>query len=70
MEILLKAGADPNIRDLDGQTPLHWAAEEGSIDTVELLLKRGAERNFKSKKGLLFSDLVSFSLFFILFSFL
>ena len=39
---LLDAGADVNARDLDGWTPLHWAAYEGRTEVVRLLLARGA----------------------------
>ena len=29
----------------DGNTPLHWAAAEGTIDTVNMLLAHGADVN-------------------------
>ncbi|TMW69734.1 hypothetical protein Poli38472_001890 [Pythium oligandrum] len=34
---LLAHGADPNISDMDGWTPLHWAARNGNIDVVSAL---------------------------------
>jgi len=40
---LLEAGADPNVEDADGTTPLHVAAACGSEKVVQLLLLAGAE---------------------------
>jgi ankyrin repeat protein len=42
---LLEHGADVNARDLRGFTSLHRAAEMGDLDTVRLLLERGASSN-------------------------
>lgn len=33
---------DPNLRDGDGATPLHFAASRGHLETVRWLLKHGA----------------------------
>ena len=41
--LLIRAGADVNHRDSDGETPLYWAAEAGRLDTVRLLLSCGAD---------------------------
>lgn len=38
VRMLINAGADASIRDLDGNTPLHWAARAGDKATAELLL--------------------------------
>ena len=33
----LAASADPNVKDDDGGTPLHWAAQEGHARAAALL---------------------------------
>jgi ankyrin repeat protein len=38
VRMLIAAGADASIRDLDGNTPLHWAARAGDKGTAEFLL--------------------------------
>jgi len=40
---LLEEGTDPNIRDGDGNTPLHFAASKGCAEAARLLLEHGAE---------------------------
>ena len=47
-DILLKAGADPNIQDINGDTPLIVAVRRTSLEKVELLLHNGADRNMKN----------------------
>lgn len=39
----LDARGNPNARDPDGYTALHGASENGHVDCVRLLLKRGAD---------------------------
>lgn len=34
----LRRGADPNARDLSGNTPLHWAARRGHAEVVRILV--------------------------------
>ena len=48
---LLAAGADPNVKDPDGDAPLHITAEQSRADLVELLLRHGADPNAKKRKG-------------------
>ena len=43
VELLLKKGAEPNIRDKHGTTPLHYAALYGHMAIVETLLHSGAD---------------------------
>lgn len=48
---LLAAGADPNIQNLDGATPLHGAAFFGRPGVVAQLLEAGADPSTLSKRG-------------------
>ncbi|XP_049839689.1 poly [ADP-ribose] polymerase tankyrase-1-like isoform X7 [Schistocerca gregaria] len=43
VQTLLAAGADLEVRDSDGYTALHWAAERGHVDVATCLLEGGAE---------------------------
>ena len=45
MTALLDAGADINFKSAVLQTPLHYAAQTGKCDIVELLIQRGADIN-------------------------
>ncbi|QBZ98782.1 ankyrin repeat domain-containing protein [Flavobacterium sangjuense] len=52
VEILIKNGAELNHqRDVDGITGLMLAAFNGELKTVELLLKKGADKQIKDKNG-------------------
>ena len=49
---LLSNGADPNVTDDKGQTPLHFIAQKGvGKNQVELLIKHGAELNTRDDAG-------------------
>uniref|UniRef100_A0A7C1CFG8 Zinc-ribbon domain-containing protein n=1 Tax=Thermofilum adornatum TaxID=1365176 RepID=A0A7C1CFG8_9CREN len=48
---LLEKGANPNAKDGDEKTPLHYAAEKGSVDIAKLLINKGANVNAKSCDG-------------------
>jgi len=48
---LLAAGADPNVKDLDGDAPLHIAAEQCRADIAELLFRYGADPNARDAEG-------------------
>ena len=51
IEEALNKGADPNMTDGLGQTPLMQAAYMGQTQTVEFLLSKGADINFKTRAG-------------------
>lgn len=52
VEILLKAGANVNCRDCQGNIPLHLAILEGDLRLVELLLKYGSDITAEGEMGL------------------
>lgn len=51
VRLLLECGEDPNHRDRDGWSAIHWAAEEGHLEIVRLLLNAGANPNAVSSYG-------------------
>ena len=51
MARLLERGADPNIANAGGGTPLMTAAVKGRERVVRLLLERGADPAAKDKTG-------------------
>jgi ankyrin repeat protein len=51
VEVLLIHGAEVNVQDNGGDTPLHDAARRGQKDIVELLLAKGADTNARDNSG-------------------
>lgn len=51
VRFLLQRGADPNIRNKQGSTPLQLATKLGFLDGVEELIKRGAQVNVTDLTG-------------------
>ena len=49
--LVLDCGLDPNVKDDDDNTPLHYAARGGHPDVVKLLLEHGADPNAKGVDG-------------------
>ncbi|KAI8147889.1 hypothetical protein BJV82DRAFT_593784 [Fennellomyces sp. T-0311] len=40
-----------NVRNAEGNTPLHWAALNGQLPAVELLVKNGGDCKIKNEAG-------------------
>lgn len=51
VELLIKAGADPNKRDNEGLTCLHWAVVKGNSSCIKLILEAGGDINRKDNSG-------------------
>jgi ankyrin repeat protein len=59
LRILLEAGANPNVRQSAGWTPLHAAAMNGDLTSVELLLASGADPAATNDEGRSVIDLAT-----------
>jgi hypothetical protein len=51
LDTMIEAGADVNVSDNQGLTPLMITAMNGDIDSVRLLLAHGADPTAKNKRG-------------------
>lgn len=51
VKALIAAGANPNLADEDGRTPLMLAAQANSLETIKILLAAGASINARDKNG-------------------
>ena len=51
VKYLLSSGADINLRDDDGQSPLFVASQKGHCDVVKCLLSAGAYINLRNENG-------------------
>ncbi|KAG6544872.1 hypothetical protein Mapa_013562 [Marchantia paleacea] len=47
----LESGTAVDLKDSDGRTALHWAADRGHLHAVELLLAKGAQIHSKDLEG-------------------
>lgn len=52
LEVLLKAGAIPDIRDSNGETALHYAVEKNNISLAVSLLDNGADPFIENNDGM------------------
>lgn len=55
----IEAGADIDLRDGDGWTPLMWAAVNGSVDMVQLVVRYGAKPSLLDEHGHVIQNLQS-----------
>ena len=51
VQMLLRLGADPNVREGNGYTPLHAAAQNKDIDMIHTLIYGGADLTLVGKDG-------------------
>ena len=51
VKMLLSAGANPNVQDNDGDTPLLLAAREGHNNIVKILINENADLDIKNNNG-------------------
>lgn len=54
VDFLLRMGADVNVQDTNGRTPLIWAVDSGgdlNLELVKKLIAKGADVNARDKHG-------------------
>lgn len=56
LKYFLEKGADVNIRDFQGNTPLFVANFAANKEVTDLLLKFGADPTIRNNKGILYKD--------------
>lgn len=59
LTFLIQYGANINVQDEDGNTPLFWAYGAGDKQIVSLLKEAGADENIKNHKGLLYNQVTA-----------
>ena len=52
VQFLLDRGADPNLQNKKGQTPLHYAAYNNNPKIAKFLIEHDADVNIPNKNGL------------------
>ena len=55
---LLNVGANPDVQDSEGRTPMHWAAGRGHTKDIAALLNAGANPNILDSEFLRPQDLL------------
>lgn len=56
LKYLINVGANLNIQDDDGNTPLFWAYGSNNNKAVDLLIAAGARKDIKNKNGVFYND--------------
>jgi hypothetical protein len=51
VDFLLETGVDPAAKDTDSMTLIHWAAANGCMDLIKLLLERGVPLELENRWG-------------------
>ncbi|AGE56187.1 ankyrin repeat PH and SEC7 domain containing protein [Paramecium bursaria Chlorella virus NE-JV-1] len=51
VQMLIAAGADPNVTDPYEMVPLHWAARDGHHECIQMLIAAGADPNVADPHG-------------------
>ena len=51
VEYLVKKGADPNVKDLEGNTPMHNVTWSDSIRSINILCENGGNVNIQNNNG-------------------
>ena len=51
VKMLLETGAMPNLRDFNGESALHYAVEEGRMDTADVLMDYDADPFLENNSG-------------------
>ncbi|GCB76457.1 ankyrin repeat domain-containing protein 10-like isoform X3 [Scyliorhinus torazame] len=54
---LIQVGADYNIQDVVGESPVHKAARSGSLDCLNVLVSHGAKTDLRNANGLTAAEL-------------
>ena len=52
-------GVDPNLRDMDGYTPIHHSAARGDNETIIYLVEQGADVTLVSRRGQTTADMAN-----------
>jgi ankyrin repeat protein len=51
VKLMIEKGAEVNVADEGGATPLHYAAKSGDVDAIRLLIKAGADLEARTREG-------------------
>lgn len=51
LQLLLDAGANPELEDSDGSTAINKAASQGQVDSIRVLIKRGVNIHHRDEAG-------------------